>query len=159
MLPLRGRLPWVPYGGLHVWHRQEGSNRGYKFLEVPEGHHDLSHHGGDKEKQAKIAKINLFHVKQLGYLLGKLQGIQEGDGTLLDHSMLVYGSGIGDGNAHNHHDLPIVLAGGGNGSLKSGRHVRYAKNTPLNNLWLSMLERMNVNTDMLGDSTGRLDLS
>jgi Protein of unknown function (DUF1552) len=135
----------------------EGSNRSYRFIEVPEGHHDLSHHGGNKEKQAKIAKINRFHMSQFAYTLEKLKAIPEGDGTLLDHCMIAYGSGNGDGNRHNHHDLPILLVGKGGGSLKTGQHIRYSKDTPLNNLWLAMLDRMGAHTEKLGDSTGLLE--
>jgi hypothetical protein len=135
----------------------EGSNRSYRFLEVPEGHHDLSHHGGDPKKHAKIRVINRFHVEQLAYLLGKLKATPEGDGTVLDHTMLVYGSGIGDGNRHNHNELPILLIGKGGGTIKTGRHVKYPKDTPLNNLYLSMLDRLGVPTSKLGDSNGRLN--
>jgi len=134
----------------------EGSNRSYPFLNVREGHHDLSHHENNPAKQAKIATINRFHVTQLGYLLTRLKAIREGDGTLLDHSMIVYGSGNSDGNRHNHDDLPILLAGKAGSSIRTGRHIRYARNTPLNNLWLSMLDRMASGVDALGDSTGRL---
>ncbi|MFM7097735.1 MAG: DUF1552 domain-containing protein [Gemmataceae bacterium] len=134
----------------------EASNKPYPFLQVPEGHHDLSHHGGDITKMAKLRQINIFHVKQLAYLLGKLDSIQEGDGTLLDHSMIAYGSGIHDGNAHNHEDLPVILAGGGCGTLTPGRHVRLKKETPLSNLWVSMLNRMEVSVEKLGDSSGAL---
>lgn len=134
----------------------EASNKPYPFINVPEGHHDLSHHGGDAAKHAKLKKINLFHTQQFAYLLSRLNEIQEGEGTLLDHSMIVYGSGIHDGNAHDHADLPIVLAGGGSGTLKPGRHIRYEKETPLNNLWMSMLNRMDVTVEKLGDSTGTL---
>jgi hypothetical protein len=134
----------------------EGSNKPYPFVNVSEGHHDLSHHGNDDAKKAKIRDINIFHTKQLDYLLEKLKSMPEGDGTLLDHAMIAYGSGNSDGNAHNHDNLPILLAGGGCGTLKTGRHVRYANETPLNNLWLSMLERMQVDTAKLGDSTGTL---
>jgi hypothetical protein len=134
----------------------EGSNRPYPFIGVSEGHHDLSHHGNDAKKKAKIRDINKFHVTQLAYLLGKLKGIKEGDGTLLDHCMIVYGSGNSDGNAHNHDDLPILVAGGGCGTLKPGRHIKYGKETPLNNLWLSLLDRMDVKVAALGDSTGSL---
>lgn len=138
----------------------DGSNRSYKFIEVPEGHHDLSHHGGDKAKQAKIKKINHFHISQFAYLVNKLNSIPEGDGTLLDHCMLGYGSGIGDGNRHNHDELPVVVVGSGSGSLKTGRHVRYPKDTPLTNLWVSMLDRIDASVPSLGDSNGRLtDLS
>ncbi len=134
----------------------EASNKPYPFIQVPEGHHDLSHHGGDAAKQAKLRQINLFHTKQLAYLLERLNQIPEGDGTLLDHAMIAYGSGIHDGNAHNHEDLPILLAGGGCGTLSPGRHIRFEKETPLNNLWLSMLNRMDVTVEKLGDSTGTL---
>jgi len=134
----------------------EGSNRPYSFIGVRDGHHDLSHHGNDPTKKSRIRDINTFHTTQLAYLLQKLRSIPEGDGTLLDHSMIAYGSGNSDGNAHNHDDLPILLAGGGCGTLSSGRHIRYAKDTPLNNLWMSMLDRMQVNVDSVGDATGRL---
>jgi hypothetical protein len=134
----------------------EGSNRSYSFIDISEGHHELSHHGNDEAKKAKIRKINVFHTTQLAYLLEKLDSIKEGDGTLLDHSMIAYGSGNSDGNRHTHHDLPVLLAGGGCGTLKTGRHVRYANETPLANLWVSMLNRMDVDVARLGDSTGGL---
>ncbi|VTS01330.1 DUF1552 domain-containing protein [Tuwongella immobilis] len=134
----------------------EGSNKAYPFAGVREGHHDLSHHGNDPAKKQKIRDINIFHTKQLAYLLTKLKSVKEGDGTLLDHCMLVYGSGNSDGNAHNHEDLPILLAGHGCGTIRQGRHVRYAKETPLNNLWVSMLERVDAKVAQLGDSTGSL---
>lgn len=134
----------------------EASNKPYPFIDVSEGHHDLSHHGGDAGKQEKIRKINHFHTRQLAYLLERMNGIEEGDGTLLDHCMIAYGSGIHDGNAHNHNDLPLLLAGGGCGTLSQGRHLRVPDNTPLNNLWLSMLRRMDITAEKLGDSTGLL---
>jgi hypothetical protein len=134
----------------------EGSNKPYPFIEIPEGHHDLSHHSNKQDKKDKIRQINIFHTSQLAYLLKKLNAVQEGDGTLLDHSMIAYGSGNSDGNAHNHDDLPIVLAGGGCGTIKTGRHLRLEKETPLSNLWLSMLKRMDVDVAKLGDSTGEL---
>ncbi|MCA9087316.1 MAG: DUF1552 domain-containing protein [Planctomycetaceae bacterium] len=134
----------------------EGSNKPYPFIDVPDGHHDLSHHGGDAAKQAKIQKINLFHTQQLAYLLEKMEAVTEGDGTLLDHATVAYGSGIHDGNAHNHDNLPIVVAGAGCGTLKTGRHVRYPKETPLTNLWMSLLNRMDATVEKLGDSTGTL---
>ena len=135
----------------------EGSNRAYPFIDVPDGHHDLSHHGGDAEKQKKIRTINHFHVTQLAYFLEKLSRIAEGERTLLDNSMILYGSGLADGNAHAHHNLPILLAGTGGDTIRSGRHLRYEKETPLNNLFLSMLDRIDSSTDELGDSTGRLE--
>lgn len=134
----------------------EGSNRAYPFAGVPEGHHDLSHHGNDPKKKGKIAEINRFHARQLGYLLGKLQGVKEGNGTLLDHCLLAYGSGNSDGDRHNHDNLPILLCGRGGGTVKTGRHIRYTNETPVNNLWLSMLERIDVRVPFLGDSTGAL---
>jgi hypothetical protein len=134
----------------------EGSNRPYPFIGVREGHHDLSHHGNDQAKKAKIRDINIYHVKQLAYLLEKLKGAREGDGTLLDHCLIAYGSGNSDGNAHNHDDLPILVAGRGCGTVKTGRHLRFPKETPVANLWLSMLDRAGAPSDALGDSTGRL---
>ena len=134
-------------------HANEGSNRSYPFIDVPEGHHDLSHHGNDAAKKEKIKKINLFHAQRVAYLVGKLKKIKEGNGSLLDNTMLVFGSGIGDGNAHNHDDLPVVLFGKGGGTISSGRHVRFEKETPIANLYLAMLDRMGVPTEKLGDST------
>ncbi|MFM7844985.1 MAG: DUF1552 domain-containing protein, partial [Planctomycetota bacterium] len=134
----------------------EGSNKPYPFINVSEGHHDLSHHGNDQAKKAKIRDINKFHVTQLAYLLEKLKSTPEGSGSLLDHCLIAYGSGNSDGNAHNHDNLPILLAGRGGGSLKTGRHLRYTNETPLNNLWLAMLDRVDVRLPFLGDSTGML---
>ncbi len=134
----------------------EGSNRDYRLIDVPEGHHDLSHHGSDAAKLEKIRQINRFHTEQLAYILEKLKATPEGDGSLLDNCMIVYGSGIGDGNRHNHDDLPILLAGRGGGTIQPGRHIEYADETPLANLYLSMLDRVDATIDHHGDSTGRL---
>ena len=134
----------------------EGSNKAYPFIGVAEGHHDLSHHGNDAKKKEKIREINKFHVSQLSYLLQKLKAIPEGDGTLLDHCMIAYGSANSDGNAHNHDDLPVLLAGKGGRTIDTGRHIRFPKETPISNLWMSMLERMDVKVPFLGDSTGAL---
>lgn len=134
----------------------EGSNKPYPFAGVPEGHHDLSHHGNDAKKKAKIRDINRFHTTQLAYLLQKLKSVREGDGTLLDHCMVAYGSGNSDGNAHNHDDLPVLVAGKGCGTIQTGRHVRFPRETPLNNLWVSLLDRMSIQVQSLGDSTGSL---
>lgn len=139
----------------------DGSNRPYKHIEVPEGHHDLSHHGSDPKKLEKIAKINKFHVEQLAYLTGKLKAAKEADGTnLLDNIMLVYGSGLGDGNAHNHDNLPILLIGKGGGTISSGRHIVYPKraDTPLMNLYLALFQRMGAPATRFGDSTGVLSI-
>jgi len=134
----------------------EGSNKPYPFINVSEGHHDLSHHGNDQAKKHKLRDINKFHLTQFAYLLSKLKSVSEGDGTLLDHCLIAYGSGNSDGNAHNHDDLPILLAGQGGGTVHQGRHIKYAKETPLNNLWLAMLDRADVKVPFLGDSTGVL---
>ncbi|MEK6235023.1 MAG: DUF1552 domain-containing protein [Planctomycetales bacterium] len=133
-----------------------GSNRSYRNIGVSEGHHSLSHHGNSADKQKKIAKINTFHIEQFAYFLEKLKSIREGDKNLLDSCMIVYGSGISDGNRHNHNDLPILLAGRGGGTIKSGRHIRYADETPLTNLYLSLLERAGVDVEKHGDSNGRV---
>jgi hypothetical protein len=134
----------------------DGSNRPYPFIGVSEGHHDLSHHEGKAEKKEKIAKINRFHMTQFAYFLKRLKEIKEGDGSLLDNCMVVYGSGIADGNAHNHDNLPVLLAGKGGGTLHPGRHVKFHGRVPMTNLYLSMLDRMGATTERLGDSTGRL---
>jgi hypothetical protein len=135
----------------------DGDNRPYPMIGVAEGHHELSHHGNDEAKKQKIAKINHFHTTQFAYFLEKLKSIREGEGTLLDNCMIVYGGAISDGNAHNHDNLPILLAGGGGGTLRTGRHVRFAKETPMTNLYLSMLDRMGVPAERVGDSTGKLE--
>jgi hypothetical protein len=136
----------------------EQSPRAYGAeIGLPEGHHGLTHHSGDKEKIEKVTQINCYHIQALVYVLNKLKSIKEGDGTLLDHSMIAYGSGISDGNRHDHANLPLILAGGGNGSLKGGRHIRYAPDTPMANLFVSMLDRMGVEPERFGDSNGKLD--
>jgi hypothetical protein len=136
----------------------EGSNRNYRLIDIGDGHHDLSHHGRNAEKLDKLRRINRFHMEQFAYMLTKMKSIREADGsTLLDNSMILYGSGNGDGNRHNHDDLPILLAGKAGGSLRSGRHLQYAHNTPLANLFVEMLDRMNTPVASFGDSTGRLD--
>lgn len=134
----------------------EGSNRNYSQIGVNEGHHDLSHHGNDADKQSKIAKINHYHISLLAHLLEKLAAIREGERRLLDNCALVYGSGIGDGNRHNHNDLPIAVFGQAGGALKTGRHVRYPQDTPLTNLYLSLLDMFGAPTPKLGDSNGKL---
>jgi hypothetical protein len=134
----------------------EGSNRPYREIDVPDGHHDLSHHRGKKDRQEKIQKINQFHIEQVAYLLGKLKAVKEGERSLLDSCLIAYGSGNSDGNRHNHDNLPVILLGKGGGSVKPGRHIRYAKETPVTNLWLSMLDRIGASVPQLGDSTGRV---
>jgi len=134
----------------------EGSNRSFPFIDVSEGHHHLSHHKGDEGMIEKIRRINRFQSEMLADLLVKMDSVEEPGGTLLDNSMIVYGSAIADGNRHNHDDLPIILAGGGAGTLQPGRHVVYDSKTPLSNLYVSMLQRMGVDVDSFADSTGSL---
>jgi hypothetical protein len=136
---------------------REGSDRSYPMVGVKEGHHTITHHQNKPDLLAKITLINTYHMQQFAYLIGKLKSVKEGEGTLLDNCMVAYGSAIGDGNRHNHDDLPVLVAGRGGGSLNPGRHIRIQGETPLNNLWLAMLDRMAVPTKQLGDSTGVLD--
>jgi hypothetical protein len=136
---------------------REGSNRSYREIGVSDGHHSCTHHQNDPDKIAKTVKINEHHVRQFAYLVDKLKSTKDGEGTLLDHSMILYGSSISDGNQHTHVDLPLVLLGSASGQIKGGRHVRCAPETPMNNLLLSMLDKVGVPTDTLGDSTGKLE--
>jgi len=135
----------------------EGSNRPYPFIGVNDGHHDISHHFGNADNIEKITQINTFHARQFAYFLDKLKSVQEGDGTLLDNCMIVYGSGLGDGNGHTHEDLPILLAGRGGGTVTPGRHIKASGHTPLNNLFCSMLDRVGAPVDRFGDSTGKFE--
>ncbi len=139
----------------------DGSNKQYKLIDVAEGHHELSHHQSDAKKLEKIKRINTFHIEQFAYIIGRMQEVKEPNGTtLLDNSMIVYGSGIGDGNRHNHDDLPILLAGKGGGSIETGRHIVYPKrsDTPLMNLYRALFERMGAPAKSFGDSTGVLKI-
>ena len=136
---------------------REGTWRSYPSIGVPDAHHAVTHHGNAAEKIAKVILINKHHVKTFGYMLGRMQTVEDGDGSLLDHSLLLYGSSISDGNRHLHHDLPLVLAGRAGGQLPGGRHLRYPRETPMNNLLLSMLDMAGAPTETLGDSTGRLE--
>jgi hypothetical protein len=134
------------------------SNRSYPSIGVHEGHHSLSHHRGDREKQDQISRINHLHVQQLAHLLDKMHSVPEGDATLLDNTLLVYGCSIQDGNRHNHNDLPILLAGRGGSHVRPSGHIQLPSDTPLMNLFLTMLESVGVEIDQAGDSTGRLDV-
>jgi hypothetical protein len=136
---------------------RETSNRSYNEIGVADPHHPTSHHGGDPEKVAKIAKINQFHVSLFAYFLEKLNSVAEGNGTLLDNSLYLYGSGMGNPNVHNHVDLPIVVAGGAAGRVRGGRHIKYAEPAPLANLHLTMLDAVGVRLDSFQDSTGKID--
>jgi hypothetical protein len=134
---------------------REGSNRSYRSIGVPDGHHSCTHHMNDPVKIGKTMKIDELHTRTFAYLVDRMNCTPDGDGTLLDHSMLLFGSSISDGNVHTHVDLPLVLVGGG-ANVKGGRHVRYAPNTPMNNLLISMLDKAGVPVEHLGDSTGTL---
>lgn len=136
---------------------REGSNITYPGIGVPDAHHPTTHHQNDPEKIAKVKMINQHHVDVFSYMLEKMRSTEDGEGNLLDHSMMLYGSSISDGNRHMHHDLPLVLVGGGNGQLHGGRHIQYPKDTPMTNLLLSMLDKAGVPARSLGDSTGELD--
>ena len=134
----------------------EHSGMTYPQIGVPDAHHPISHHQQEPEKVAKVAKINAYHVQMLARLLGKLKGTPDGDGTLLDHVTMMYGAGIADSNSHSPIDIPMILAGGGTGRLKGGRHIRF-KNMPLANLHLTLMDQFGVRRDQIGDSTGRVD--
>jgi hypothetical protein len=136
---------------------RETSNRTYNEIGVSDPHHPLTHHGNDPDKVARMAKINAFHVSLFASFLETLQATPEGDGTLLDHSLYLYGSGMGDPNVHDHINLPILVAGGGAATQPGARHVRFAEPTPLANLHLTMLERAGVRLDAFADSKGRVD--
>jgi hypothetical protein len=136
---------------------RETSNRTYPEIGVPDPHHPLSHHGNDPEKIARMAKINAFHVSLFAEYLAKLKATPEGNGTLLDHSLILYGSGIGNPNIHDHTNLPILVAGGAAGGMKGGRHIKYAQPTPLANLHLTLLDKAGVHLDSFADSNGKVD--
>jgi len=136
---------------------REGGNRTYRNIGVPDAHHGLSHHFNDEAKISRLQKIDQHHVTQLAAFLGKLQATKDGDGTLLDNSMIMYGSSLSDGNRHEHLDLPAILAGGGGGRIHGGRHIKYKKGTPMTNLFLSMLDNAGVQPEKIGDSTGKVE--
>ncbi len=137
----------------------EGSNRPFPVLGIAEGHHFLTHHAGNQDKILKVAKIERWYMERFARFLNKLDTMQDADGkSVLNNSMIVYGCAIGDGNRHNHDDLPVVLAGGGGGTLNTGRHVVVPGHTPMTNLYTSMLDRMGVKTAKVGDSTGTLEV-
>jgi hypothetical protein len=136
---------------------RETSTRTYPEIGVSEPHHPLTHHGNDPEKIAKVAKINQFHVSLFADFLAKLAGTPEADGSLLDHCLYLYGSGMGNPNLHNHTNLPILVAGGAAGKMKGGRHIHYEKPTPLANLHLTLLDKVGVRIDSFADSQGKVD--
>lgn len=136
---------------------RETSNRTYPEIGVPDAHHPLTHHGNDPDKIAKVAKINQFHVSLFAEFLKKMKATPEGDGSLLDHSLYLYGSGMGNPNVHDHTNLPILVAGGAAGRMKGGRHIKYAKPTPLANLHLTLLDKVGVRLDSFADSQGKVE--
>jgi len=137
---------------------RENSNAVYPGAGVREGFHNASHHSNERKNMDQFAVINQYHVKMLAYFLERLRATPDGDGTLLDHSMILYGSSLSDGNEHNFDPLPIVLAGGASGRLRGGRHVRHAPHTPMSNLLLTMLDKLGAHVDAIGDSTGLLNI-
>ena len=136
---------------------RETSNRTYTEIGVPDPHHPLTHHGNDPDKIARMAKINAFHVSLFAYYIEKLKNTPEGDGSLLDHGLFLYGSGMGNPNVHDHVNLPIIVAGGGAGKMKGGRHLQYTEPTPLANLHLTLLDKVGVRLDKFADSQGKID--
>ncbi len=136
---------------------RETSNRTYPEAGVSEPHHPLSHHGNDKGKIEKMAKINAFHVSLFAEFLEKMKATPDGDGSLLDNSLFLYGSGMGNPNTHDHQNLPVIVAGGAAGGMKGGRHIRYDKPQPLANLHLTLLDKAGVDVESFGDSTGTID--
>jgi hypothetical protein len=136
---------------------REASTRTYNHIGVPDPHHAISHHGYDADKMERVQKINAYHASLFGYYLDRLASTPDGDGTLLDQTLILYGGCISDGNLHSHAPLPVLLAGGATGHLAGGRHVRYPEETPLANLLVSMLEKVEVEVDTIGDASGRLN--
>ena len=136
---------------------KEVSGRSYPEIGVPDGHHACSHHQNDAAKLEKLAKINGYHMQQFAYFLEKLRNTPDGDGSLLDHSLFVYGSGISDGNIHFHMDLPALVVGGGAGTHHGGQHLRYENDTALANLYVALLGKLGIPVEQFGDSTGKLE--
>jgi hypothetical protein len=137
---------------------RELNNRTYPEIGVADPHHPTSHHGNDPEKLAKIAKINTFHVSLFAQFLEKLKSTPDGDGSLLDHTVYLYGSGMGNSSIHDHENLPILVAGGAASGMKGGRHIQYKEGTPLANLHLTLLDGVGVRLDKFGDSKGKIEV-
>jgi hypothetical protein len=136
---------------------REGTSRPYREIGIPDGHHPLTHHRNQAELMEKVRKINEYHVQQFAGFVEKMKSTREGDRSLLDNSMIVYGAGLSDGNAHLHEDLPTIIVGRGGNYIKSGRRIVARRETPMCNLFLSMMDRMGVHVERFGDSTGRID--
>lgn len=141
-----------------LMYSREGGNRTYRSIGVPDAHHGLSHHQNNPEKMERLQKIDQHHIAMLAYFLNKMRDAKDGDGSLLDHSMVLYGSSLSDSNRHLHDNLPTILVGGAAGRIQGGRHLRFAEKTPMTNLFLTMLETMGVREERVGDSSGRLSL-
>src|SRR5262245_34006873 len=137
---------------------REQTNRPYPFIGVPEAHHSISHHQNDPAKLAKAAKINTYHISLLARFAEKLRSTPDGDGTLLDHSMILQGGGLSNSEQPSHIDRPLVLVAGGAGSFEGGRQFRFPKDTPMNNLHMALLEKVGVDVSKFGDSTGTVRL-
>lgn len=135
----------------------EGTSRPYREIDIPDGHHPLTHHRNNPELMEKVARINCYHTRQFAGWVEKLKSIREGDSTLLDNCMIVYGAGLSDGNRHLHEDLPTLIAGRGGDRIKPGRRIVYRRETPMCNLFLTMMDCMGVHVEHFGDSTGRLE--
>jgi hypothetical protein len=136
---------------------REASTRTYPQIGVAEPHHPVSHHSNDPEKLAKVAAINAYHISLFAYFLEKSQAALDGDGSLLDHSIYVFGSGMGNPSVHDHKNLPMVVVGGAAGKLKGGRHVKYAQPAPLANLWLTVMDKLGVPLETFADGTGKIE--
>ena len=135
---------------------RENINRSYEEIGLPEAHHSMSHHGNNPEKMKAFSKLNLYHVDTVAYYLSKLQSIPDGDGSLLDGTVVLYGKGMSDGNTHNNYSVPVVVVGGSENGLQGNRHLVYPKGTPLANLSMTLLDKFGVNVEQFGDSTGHL---
>jgi hypothetical protein len=139
-----------------LMYSREGGNRTYRAIGVPDAHHGLSHHQNDPARMARLQLIDQHHVAMLAHFVEKLRDAQDERGSLLDQSMVVYGSSLSDSNAHTHDNLPTLVVGGGNGAFRGGRHLRYPDGTPMTNLFLTMLDKLGVQRDQVGDSTGQI---
>ena len=137
---------------------RENINRSYPEIGLPEAHHSMSHHGNNPEKMKNFAKLNHYHVDTMSYFLKKLASVPDGDGTLLDSTVVLYGHGMSDANVHNNYNVPLVLVGGKTLQLKGNRHVKFAKGTPLANMMLGLMDRYGVQSEKFGDSTAEIDL-
>jgi hypothetical protein len=137
---------------------REKSGRTYAEIGVPDPHHPISHHQNRPEMLEKEARINAFHMRLFAHFLEKLKSTADGDGSLLDHSLIVHGAGMSNSDIHYHHDLPMLLVGGGSGQVKGGRHIKFPEDTQLSNLWLTMIDKMGIPVERFGDSNGKINL-